>query len=531
MREYFETDVLIIGAGIAGSAAALVLSENGIHTTLIAKGQDHTATNTHYAQGGIAVLGDHENPQDFIKDIIVSGDSINYKRAVDQVVYDSTQLVKELLIQKLKVPFSMHNGTYDLAQEGAHSNRRILNVKDMTGKVIQDCFFTYLKKQKNLEILFGHTAIDLLTYPHHSLNPARIYEEPKAIGAYVLEQTSQKVMRIFAKRVILATGGLSSIYLHSTNPPDVMGDGIAMAHRAGARIAQLEYVQFHPTSLFHKEADSFLISEAVRGEGARLVNRKGEYFMKKYSPLGELAPRDEVSRAIYMEMIKNGDDYVLLDLASFTKINIRERFPTIYEKCLKYGIDIEKRAIPVVPAAHYSCGGIRCDLKGKTSIKNLYAIGEVANTGVHGANRLASVSLLEGLVWGVKAAEDILKTIDADKDPYTIAEVPVWKYPYPQEKLDPALVWQDLVTIRYIMWNYSGIIRTHKRLERAKADLGYLKYRIIKFYESTGLNNTIIGLRNSAQTAILVVASALRNRTSRGAHFIKESESIDHPSI
>lgn len=524
MKEFYETDVLIIGGGIAGATAALMLTEQGINTTLIAKGKDFTATNTNFAQGGIAALGEDENPRDFVDDIIKGGDGINYMPAVEQLVHLSGKLVKEILINKIKVPFSMNHGDYDLAREGAHSNRRILNVKDMTGKAIQECFYNYLKKQSKLKVLFKHTAIDLLTFPHHSLNPVRTYEEPKAIGAYVLNQVTQKVIRVFAKKVILASGGFSSIFLHSTNPEAAIGGGIAMAYRAGARLANLEYVQFHPTSLFHKEADSFLISEAVRGEGAKLMNRKGEYFMKEYSSLGDLAPRDEVSRAIYAEMIKHGDDFVLLDLASFAKINIKERFPTIHENCLNYGIDIEKRPIPVVPAAHYSIGGVLCDLKGRTNVKNLYAIGEVSSTGVHGANRLASVSLLEGLVWGVKTAEDIVKHIDDEKTAYTIAEVPEWKYPHPQEKLDPALVWQDQVTIKYIMWNYSGIVRTGKRLERARSDLDYLRYRIIKFYQKTEINNKIIGLRDSVQTALLVVTAALRNKNSKGAHYIIESE-------
>ncbi|UCH97638.1 MAG: FAD-binding protein, partial [Candidatus Aminicenantes bacterium] len=476
------------------------------------------------AQGGIAALGEDNQPEIFVNDIIRSGGGINYRKAVEHVVQHSRQLVKEILIDKLNVPFSTTNGgLYDLAQEGAHSQRRVLNVKDMTGRVIQENFYEYLKKLEKLTILYNHTAIDLLTYPHHSNNPDRLYQEPFAIGAYVLDQDSEKVIRIFARKVILASGGLSSIYLHSTNPQDMVGNGIAMAYRAGARLANLEYIQFHPTSLYHKEADSFLISEAVRGEGAKLMNRKGEYFMKKYSSMGDLAPRDEVSRAIYEEMIKYGDDYVLLDLASFAKINIKERFPTIHETCMKYGIDIEKRAIPVVPAAHYSCGGVLSDLRGRTNLKNLYAIGEVSCTGVQGANRLASVSLLEGLVWGVKSAEDILQIIDKEEIPYVISEVSPWKYPYPQEKLDPALVWQDLVTIRYIMWNYSGLIRTHKRLERARSDLDYLRYRIIKFYRSTEINNSIINLRDSVQTALLVVNAARHNKISRGAHYIAKN--------
>ncbi len=526
MNEFIETDVLIIGTGIAGSTAALVLAENGIDTVMITKGSDFSAANTYYAQGGIAALGGTETdtPEQFIDDIMKVGGGVNYRKAVEHVVNESERLVKDILIEKIKVPFSTVNGKYDLAREGAHSQRRIFNVKDMTGRLIQESFLTYLKKLDKLKILFNHTAIDLLSYPHHSTNFERMYEEPATIGAYVLNQTSEKVMRIFARRVILASGGLSSIFLHSTNPSDVVGNGIAMAYRAGARMANLEYIQFHPTSLFHREADSFLISEAVRGEGAKLMNRKGEYFMKKYSPLGDLAPRDEVSRAIYAEMIKYGDSHVLLDLASFAKINIKERFPTIYENCLKFGIDIEKRPIPVVPAAHYSCGGVLADLKGRTSLKNLYAVGEVSCTGVQGANRLASVSLLEGLVWGESSARDILESLEKDNDPYVIAEIPEWKYPYPQEKLDPALVWQDMTTIRYIMWNYSGLIRTPKRLERARSDLDYLRHRIIRFYRKTEMISSIIDLRDSVQTAQLVVEAALRNKTSRGAHCIKSVE-------
>lgn len=524
MSEHYETDVLVIGSGIAGSTAALILSESGIPTILISKGEDFSETNTHWAQGGIARLNEDEKPEDFINDIMKSGDFINNRAAVEQVVTESRPLINGILIDKLKVPFSSTDSGYDLAYEGAHSKRRILNIKDMSGKVIQEHFYKYLKKQKNLDILFNHTAIDLLTYPHHSRNPARIYQEPKTVGAYVLDQRNKKVVRIFAKKVVLATGGLSSIFLHSTNPAHSCGSGVTMAYQAQARLAHLEYVQFHPTSLYHKDVDSFLISETVRGEGAKLMNRKGEYFMKKYSPQADLATRDEVSRAIYAEMIKNDDDYVFLDLASFAKIDIQERFPTIYNTCKKLGIDIEEKPIPVVPAAHYCCGGVLCDLKGRTSLKNLYAIGEVANTGVHGANRLASVSLLEGLVWGVKCGEDIMTCIDDEKESYNLSEIPEWKYPSPQEELDPALVWQDRVTIKYIMWNYSGIIRTRKRLDRAKSDLQYLRHRIIKFYQKNEMTDSIINLRDSVQAAMLVVNAALRNRVSRGAHYLNTQQ-------
>ncbi len=524
MKDYLETDVLVIGSGIAGSAAALRLAEQGIDVLMVSKGKDHTRNNTYYAQGGIAFLPEGEDAALFAGDIIKAGDELNYRPAVDQAVAESRRLVQEILIGKIQVPFSKNGEAYDLAREGSHSSRRVLNVKDMTGRVIQEKFAAYLQKLPQLTMLFQHTVIDLLSYPHHSTNPMRTYQEPRIIGAYVLDQKSKRVFRVFARKVVLASGGLSSLYLHSTNPEEAIGNGIAMAHRAGARLANLEYIQFHPTALSHREADSFLISEAVRGEGARLMNLKGEYFMEKYSPLRDLAPRDEVARAIYAEMIKYGSDYVLLDLASFARINIRERFPTIHQHCLKYGINIEEKPIPVAPAAHFSCGGVLCGLNGRSSIRNLYAVGEVSATGVHGANRLASVSLLEGLVWGVKAAEDIAAVIRDDKDPYVIAEVPEWKYPSPQEKLDPALVWQDLVTVKSILWNYNGIIRTVKRMERAKADLEYLKHRIEKFYQASEIGNRIVTLRDSVQAALLIVEAALRNRVSRGAHFIKADE-------
>jgi L-aspartate oxidase len=522
-EECIETDVLVIGNGISGSICAMTLAEGGLDVTLISKGKDFSENNSNFAQGGIASLGEKESPNDFIEDIMDSGDAINYRDAVEFLVKNSRKIVKDVLIDKLGVPFSVKGEQFDYAKEGAHSNRRILNVRDMTGRVIQEHLSNYLSNLDNLRILFSHTAIDLLTCPHHSTNPLRVYEEPKVIGAYVLNQDVNKVVRIFAKKVVLASGGLSSIFLHSTNPEQTIGNGIAMAFRTGVRIANLEYVQFHPTSLFHKEAGSFLISEAVRGEGARLKNLKGEFFMKKYSEQEELAPRDEVSRAIYEEMIINQDDHVLLDLASFTDINIKERFPTIYNKCLNYGIDITKQPIPVVPAAHYSCGGILVDKTGKTSMNNLYAIGEVSNTGVHGANRLASVSLLEGLVWGVKSAEDILKQ-DMNIDRCLQSEIPKWKYPKDQEVLDSALIWQDREMIKYIMWNYSGIIRTEKKLERAYSDLLYLKHRIIKFYKETEIKSSIIDLRDSAQTALLVIMSALRNNISKGAHFIEKEK-------
>jgi L-aspartate oxidase len=489
---------------------------------MISKGENYSDTNTYRAQGGIACQNSNESEEIFIKDILRSGGDINYLPAVEQVVKLSRPAVEDILINNLKIPFAEgKRGQLDLAMEGAHTNRRILNVKDKTGKVIMEYFFKELMKYDNLTILSSHTAVDLLSYPHHSVNPQRVFESPKVVGAYVLKDDTGAIIRIFSKKVILATGGLSSIFLHSTNPDDAVGNGIAMAYRLGARMANLEYIQFHPTSLYHHDTTHFLISEAVRGEGAKLMNRKGEYFMKKYSQLGDLAPRDIVSRAIYQEILNNNNKFVLLNIADHVKINIRERFPTIYEQCRHNNIDITRDPIPVVPAAHYSCGGILADLQGRTNILNLYAIGEVASTGVHGANRLASVSLLEGLVWGRKAADDIIATFDENKSCYTISETPKWYFPSDQETIDPALVKQDRIMIKYIMWNYSGIIRTDKRLNRAKSDLEYLHHRVLKFYQRAYLDKRIIDLRDSVQTSLLVVHAALLNKNSRGAHYIQ----------
>ncbi len=293
-----------------------------------------------------------------------------------------------------------------------------------------------------------------------------------------------------------------------------------MAYRAGARLINMEYVQFHPTSLFHKDADGFLITEAMRGEGARLMTKDGVSFMDKYSPLGDLAPRDEVSRAIYEEMLRRGDSYVYLDISSVAGINIKKRFPTIYEKCLSFDIDILKGPIPVVPATHFSCGGVQVDTWGRTSLKNLHAVGEVSATGIHGANRLASTSLLEGAVWGIRAAQDIARHFEPTK-PYKESEIPPWRFPEKEEEVDPALLRQDWAHIKSTMWNYVGIIRTVKRLERARADLRYLKNRIDDFYRTAHLIPRLITLRNGVQTALIIAESAFMNRISRGAHYIK----------
>ena len=513
-------DVLIIGSGIAGLSAAIVASEQGLDVILVTKNSIEES-NTFYAQGGIVSRGIDDSPDMLIEDIMQAGDGISNIEAVRLVADEGPLLVEDFLIKKINVPFTRSpENEFVFAREGGHSRRRILYCMDSTGKAIEESLVSKLKEQKGVRVLSDYTAIDLMTIPHHSMSPLALYMEPQCIGVYTLNNKTEEVERVFSTYTILATGGLGRIYQHTTNPLGATGDGFAMADRAGARLINMEYIQFHPTTLFHKDADGFLISEALRGEGAKLKTKDNVPFMEKYSSLGDLAPRDEVCRAMYEEMIRRGDAYVYLDLASYTDINIKKRFPMIYKKCLALDIDIQKVPIPVVPAAHYSCGGVQVDLWGRTSLNNLYAVGEVAATGLHGANRLASTSLLEGLVWGIRSAQHIVEHFK-DKKIYKESEIPPWRFPDNEEEFDPALVQQDWVSIRSTMWNYVGIIRTVKRLERAQADLDYLKNRIDDFYRRVHLVPMVINLRNGIRTARIVAESAFKNRVSRGAHFVR----------
>jgi L-aspartate oxidase len=513
-------DVLIIGSGIAGLSAAITASEQGLDV-IVATKNSIEESNTFYAQGGIVSRGIDDSPEILIEDIMQAGDGISNIEAVKLVANEGPVLVEDFLIKKVNVPFTRSpENEFVFAREGGHSRRRILYCMDSTGKAIEESLIKKLKEQKGVRVLSDYTAIDLLTIPHHSTSPLALYREPQCIGAYMLNNGTEKVERVFSSYTILATGGLGRIYQHTTNPSGATGDGFAMADRAGARLINMEYIQFHPTTLFHKDADGFLISEALRGEGAKLKTKDNVPFMEKHSPLGDLAPRDEVCRAMYEEMIRRGDAYVYLDLASYTDINIKKRFPMIYKKCLALDIDIQKVPIPVVPAAHYSCGGVQVDTWGRTSLNNLYAVGEVAATGLHGANRLASTSLLEGLIWGVRSAQDIAENFK-DKKTYKESEIPPWRFPEREEECDPALVQQDWVSIRSTMWNYVGIIRTVKRLERAQADLDYLKNRIDDFYRRIHLVPMVVNLRNGIRTARIVAESAFKNRVSRGAHFVR----------
>jgi L-aspartate oxidase len=515
-------DVLVIGCGIAGASAALEAAKAGLRVAVVTQSAHPEDSNTYHAQGGIVSQGPRDDPKLLKDDIITSGDGVNDPEAVDILVGEGRELVEAILVRELKIPFSRSSpDKLDYAQEAGHSRRRILHVDDATGRTIEERFLAALGAHANVTLFTAHTAVDLLTVPHHSKNPIAYYHPPRAIGAYVLDNSTRRVSRIFASRTVLAAGGCGAVFLHTSNPAGAIGAGYAMALRAGARIVNMEYIQFHPTVLYRPDGEGFLISETVRGEGARLKTRDGRTFMERFSPQGDLAPRDEVSRAAYEEMLTTNSDYVLLDLASYAKVDIKKRFPTIYRTCRENGLDITREPIPVVPAAHYCCGGVLVDGWGRTSLEGLYAAGEVACSGVHGANRLASTSLLEGLVWGTRAARDIAARFDGTRS-YKASDIHQWYYPEREEEVDPALINQDWRTIRSTMWNYAGIIRTRKRLERAESDLEYLRHRVERFYQEARMDPQVVGLRHGLRVALMITHAALANPVSRGAHFRKD---------
>ncbi|HLF03100.1 MAG TPA: L-aspartate oxidase [Anaerolineales bacterium] len=519
MTDLLQTDVLIIGCGIAGGAAALALADRGVPVTLLTRAHEPADSNTNLAQGGIIYKGAHDSPELLAEEVMHAGAEHGYPKAIRILAEEGPRLVRDILLDRLNVPFDRNGGELSLVREGGHSIPRILHAADYTGKAIEVAMLNALKAHPNVTLFTGHTAIDLLTPSHHALNRLAVYETQSCVGAYVLNRDGDRVLRILAKQTILATGGLGQIFLCTTNPAGARGDGLAMAYRAGARVINAEFIQFHPTTFFHPHAPRFLISEAVRGEGARLVHADGRPFMQNYEPeWKDLAPRDVVSRSIHHEMLKRGVSNVFLDLRTYIpKEKILEHFPTIYKDCLAYGVDITRDLAPVVPAAHYSCGGVWADEWGQTTIQNLYAVGEVACTGVHGANRLASTSLLEGLVWGVRAATHIEPALAAGPRPDP-ADIPAWR-DAGTDKPDPALIAQDMSSVQHIMWNYVGLVRTAPRLERALHELRNLESEIEQFYRKTRVTDDLVGLRNAVRSAIIVAIAAWENKTSLGCHY------------
>lgn len=519
MRHYY--DVVIAGSGLAGLTCAIHLKKAGVNVVVMTKESKINETNTYYAQGGIIASRDDDSAELLRKDLLRAGAGYNNLEAVDFFVTRGPSLVFDFLVGEAGIQFSRsEEGKIDYTEEAAHSTRRIVHYEDHTGDKIEDALIGYAKKL-GVEFMPDHTAVDLITNNHHSRDPQEVYREREVFGVYALNNREGEVETFFADNIVLATGGVGNLYYHSTNPVSATGDGVSMAHRAGAHIINAEFIQFHPTCLFHKDIKRFLISESLRGEGARLKDHQGKEFMNDYSEMGDLAPRDVVSRAVYDQICKSGREYMLLEIAGYYKgaVPLEKRFSKIYATCKKGGIDITREPIPITPAAHYFCGGIKADTSGRSSLKNLYAIGEVSCTGLHGANRLASASLLEGLLWGKSSANDIInsgKGIIRKR----LDNIPDWEKPAQAELFDPLLIDQDMKAIQLTMWNYAGIIRTAKGLKRAESDLDYYAHRIMQFYRSAEITRQIIELRNAVVSSQLIVAAALRNNRPAGCHYI-----------
>jgi len=525
------TDVLIIGSGIAGATAALRLAQNPERKIiLITREPDPQESNTRYAQGGIIHRGPDDSPSQLVQDILAAGAGASLPSATEILANEGPGLLQKVLIESAGVEFDhTSDGELDYGKEAAHSKRRILHVGDGTGSAISQGLIAALIQNPNIELIPNATAVDLITYPHHSRDPLDTYRPITCHGAYVFDRNGKAIHRTLAAKTVLASGGLGRLYRNTTNPAGARGDGLAMASRTGARIVNAEYVQFHPTALAVPGAEGFLISEAVRGEGGKLLTPDGKPFMEKYAPeWGDLATRDVAARAIHQEMEAHNYSYVLLDIASHMSADaIRNRFPNIHAECQRVGLDITREPIPVVPAAHYFCGGVAVDEWGRSSIDNLYAIGEVSCTGLHGANRLASTSLLEGLVWGDRAARHIEETLRENPlDIPAMDSVPAWDESGLTQDSDPALIQGDMQTIQNIMWHYVGLIRSGDRLSRAIRELRHMQNEIETFYRVTKLSDGLIGLRNAVEVALVIAQAARHNRQSRGCHYRTDAVEI-----
>ncbi len=511
-------DYLVIGSGIAGLSFALEASAVGDVILVTKRARDES--NTKYAQGGIAaVLAETDTFEAHANDTMVAGAGLSHDVVVDMCVKDGPARIQ--MLRELGARFDAAankdaaDADLDLHLEGGHSARRIVHVGDMTGREVERTLLEAVAREPRIRVLEEHMAVDLITLAK--------YGGPEiCVGAYVLDVAAGKVHTILARATVVATGGAGKVYLYTTNPDIATGDGVAMAYRAGAEISNMEFYQFHPTCLFHPQAKNFLITEALRGEGAILRRIDGTAFMKSYDVRAELAPRDIVARAIDHEMKRTGAEYVLLDITDKKPSFVKERFPGIYAECLHYGIDITVQPIPVVPAAHYQCGGVSTDLEGRTSIPGLWAIGESAHTGLHGANRLASNSLLEGLVFAHRAAQ-ALKDVDRSK-PWPA--VPDWDVGGAGTSDEAVVITQNWDELRRLMWNYVGIVRSDKRLKRAARRIALLQEEIQEYYWNYFITRDLLELRNIAMVAQLIVECASARRESRGLHY-----TIDFPEL
>ena len=514
-----RTDCLVIGAGLAGCAYALQAAKLGFSVELLSLAGPLEA-NSDWAQGGI-IFDTTKDPAALARDIFEASDRTANPVAVDHIIREGPVAVRELLLEEIAVRFDRDGaGELDYTREGGHSARRIIHAKDATGHAILSAVAARVDATPNITRRNGWVAIDLLTLSHNSNDLEDRYQPLTCFGAYVLNTGTGETVAIVAKKTILATGGLGDIFLHTTNVPGSVGHGVAMAYRVGARLIDLEYVQFHPTVFAQKNAPRFLVTEALRGEGGVLIDARGARFMDALDPRGSLASRDVVARAIKQHLATTGDPHVGLDLSAMTPEFIRDRFPTIYDRCLTHGIDITKEPIPVVPAAHFACGGVHADLHGRTSVRHLNAIGETGCTGLHGANRLASTSLLECLVSAKFAA--LADGTDIARETFRLPEPREWESP--TREADPVLIRQDMLQIQHTMWNYAGVVRSPKRLTRARRILLELREEIQSFYRGCRLTRDLIELRNAIQTALLVVHAASLNPRSKGCHFVIEEE-------
>ena len=532
-------DHVVVGSGIAGLSFALKAAAHG-NVALVTKA-DKRESNTVYAQGGIACVTSAEDSFELhVRDTLEAGAGLCDESITRTIVSEGPARVRELIelgvrFDAKEIPGQPEGGPtasqLDLTQEGGHSKRRILHSRDVTGSEIERALLDAIENHPRIEVLEHHMAVDLIT-----LSKLGFASEDRVLGLYVLNQASGEVLTLRSDRVVLATGGCGKVYLYTTNPAIATGDGLAIAWRAGARIANMEFIQFHPTCLYHPEAGSFLISEAVRGEGALLVDPKGRRFMDRYDPRGELAPRDVVARAIDAEMKRTGARCMYLDITHKPSDFILERFPNIAGTCRKFGIDITRERIPVVPAAHYQCGGVQTDGNGATSLRGLYAIGEVACTGLHGANRLASNSLLEAVAIAHRCNESIQRTRASEtENGRTNFPLPEWTAGDAQDLDEMVVIYHNWDEIRRLMWDYVGIVRTTKRLQRAATRLRNLDREIQEFYWNFKVSTDLLELRNLCTVAALIVDSALLRRESRGLHYTldypESSEALCHPTL
>jgi L-aspartate oxidase len=512
MSNLHRYDVLVLGSGAAGLSLALRLPSD-ISIAVTSKRALHEGS-TYYAQGGIsAVLDPQDSVDAHIQDTLRAGGALCDPKVVRLVVEGGPEAIRWLLDQGVSFTRDeqgRYQGGYHLTREGGHTHRRVIHAADATGKEVQGTLSTRVRERENVDLYEDHNAVDLIVTRKIGI------EDNRCVGAYLLDHRSGRVVTLLARFVVLATGGASKVYLYTSNPDIATGDGIAMAWRAGCRVANMEFMQFHPTCLYHPKAKSFLISEALRGEGARLLLPGGERFMPRFDERAELASRDIVARAIDHEMKRLGSECLYLDISHRPPELVESHFPSIRKRCLELGIDISREPIPVVPAAHYTCGGILVDRRARTDVPGLYAIGEVSYTGLHGANRMASNSLLECLVYSKLAAQDIQGLM---AQPMPNWNVPPWdesRVTEPDEEIVVAHNWEEL---RRFMWDYVGIVRTNKRLRRAKRRIDLLHQEIIEYYSNFRVSNDLLELRNLVDVADLIIQSALRRRESRGLHY------------